>query len=263
MSDARSARSKSVYVALRAKTAPGRACRSRPGRATNHAPPRPTRSERRRRLPRRQDARRARPGCIGGILLYLPSGRLRAFAVFASARAHACSSSSETIALHEALRHRRSAAPRRPRAAWLATRMTALGTAITESVVHHYGRSALLSRLSDPFWFQALGAVMGMDWHSSGITTSVMGALEARAESARARARPLRLRRPRHATRATRPTSCARSPSAYGLDGDALVRTSRLTARVDNNAIADGFQIYLHALRPRRPTASGRSCSRA
>src|SRR5215210_202663 len=62
--------------------------------------------------------------------------------------------------------------------AWLATRMTALGTAITESIVHHYGTSAFLSRLSDPFWFQAFGTVMGMDWHSSGITTSVMGALK-------------------------------------------------------------------------------------
>src|SRR5437588_5647497 len=61
---------------------------------------------------------------------------------------------------------------------WLAERMTKLGTAITETIIHNYGRSAFLSRLSDPFWFQALGAVMGMDWHSSGITTSVMGALK-------------------------------------------------------------------------------------
>src|SRR5215210_6573453 len=61
---------------------------------------------------------------------------------------------------------------------WLATRMTTLGTAITEAVVHHYGASEFLTRLSDPFWFQALGSVMGMDWHSSGITTSVMGALK-------------------------------------------------------------------------------------
>ena len=61
---------------------------------------------------------------------------------------------------------------------WLATRMTTMGTAISESVLHHYGSSALLSRLSDPFWFQALGSVMGMDWHSSGITTSVLGALK-------------------------------------------------------------------------------------
>ena len=62
--------------------------------------------------------------------------------------------------------------------AWLADRMTKLGTAITESVLYHYGTAEFLSRLSDPFWFQALGCVMGMDWHSSGITTSVLGALK-------------------------------------------------------------------------------------
>jgi len=61
---------------------------------------------------------------------------------------------------------------------WLATRMTLLGTAIVEAVLDEYGRSEVLTRLSDPFWLQALGAVMGMDWHSSGITTSVMGALK-------------------------------------------------------------------------------------
>jgi uncharacterized protein len=61
---------------------------------------------------------------------------------------------------------------------WLADRMTKLGTAIAESIVYHSGPSELLSRLSDPFWFQALGSVMGMDWHSSGITTSVLGALK-------------------------------------------------------------------------------------
>src|SRR5215467_2825602 len=62
--------------------------------------------------------------------------------------------------------------------AWLAQRMTKLGTAITESILLHYGRAEFLSRLSDPFWFQAFGSVMGMDWHSSGITTSVMGAIK-------------------------------------------------------------------------------------
>src|SRR5579885_2660357 len=61
---------------------------------------------------------------------------------------------------------------------WLASRMQRLGTAIVESIVHHYGAAEFLARLSDPFWFQALGAVMGMDWHSSGITTSVLGALK-------------------------------------------------------------------------------------
>src|SRR4030095_6322802 len=61
---------------------------------------------------------------------------------------------------------------------WLADRMTRLGTAICESILHSYGAAELLTRISDPFWFQAFGSVLGMDWHSSGITTSVMGALE-------------------------------------------------------------------------------------
>ncbi len=56
--------------------------------------------------------------------------------------------------------------------------MTRMGTAIAESVLYHYGCSELLTRLSDPHWFQALGCVLGMDWHSSGITTSVLGALK-------------------------------------------------------------------------------------
>src|SRR5216117_585714 len=61
---------------------------------------------------------------------------------------------------------------------WLADRMTRLGAVISEAVVHHYGRDELLQRLAHPFWFQSFGAVMGMDWHSSGITTSVLGALK-------------------------------------------------------------------------------------
>src|SRR5919106_6896477 len=61
---------------------------------------------------------------------------------------------------------------------WLAQRMTRLGTVISQAIVHHYGRDELLRRLAHPFWFQSFGAVMGMDWHSSGITTSVIGALK-------------------------------------------------------------------------------------
>ena len=129
--------------------------------------------------------------------------------------------------------------------AWLAARMTALGTAISESIIHHHGRSALLSRLSDPFWFQALGAVMGMDWHSSGITTSVLGALK---RGLNPRAHELGVHvcggRGRHSRNT--PNELRTVAERRGLDGDALVRVSRLTARVDNNAIADGFQIYLH-----------------
>jgi len=129
--------------------------------------------------------------------------------------------------------------------AWLAERMTTLGGAIVETVVHHYGRSAFLARLSDPFWFQALGAVMGMDWHSSGITTSVMGALK-RALNPKAQELGLYIcgGRGRHSRNA--PAELRAVADRTGLDGDQLVRTSRLTARIDNNAIADGFQIYLH-----------------
>jgi hypothetical protein len=61
---------------------------------------------------------------------------------------------------------------------WLATRMSSLGAVITQAIVHHYGRDEFLQRLSHPFWFQSFGAVMGMDWHSSGITTSVIGTLK-------------------------------------------------------------------------------------
>ena len=129
---------------------------------------------------------------------------------------------------------------------WLATRMVALGSAITESVLHHYGRSALLSRLSDPFWFQALGTVMGMDWHSSGITTSVMGALK-KGLNPRAHELGIFICGGRGRQSRQTPLELRQVAERTGLDGDALVRTSRLTARIDNNAIADGFQIYLHS----------------
>ena len=128
---------------------------------------------------------------------------------------------------------------------WLATRMSLLGTAISESVVVHYGRSALLSRLSDPFWFQALGAVMGMDWHSSGITTSVLGALK-RGLNPRAHEPGLHFCGGRGRHSRNTPAELRSLAERYGFNADELVRTSRLTARVDNNAVADGFQIYLH-----------------
>ncbi len=129
---------------------------------------------------------------------------------------------------------------------WLAERMTKLGTAMTETIVHHYGTSAFLSRLSDPFWFQAFGAVMGMDWHSSGITTSVMGALK-RGLAERANDLGIYVCGGRGRFSRNTPNELRSLAERSGFDGDALVRTSRLTARIDNNAIADGFQIYLHS----------------
>src|SRR5690349_4540435 len=130
--------------------------------------------------------------------------------------------------------------------AWLAERMTALGTGIAEMVIQHYGTSELLTRLSDPFWFQALGSVMGMDWHSSGITTSVMGALK-RGLNPRASELGIYICGGRGEQSRRTPAELRRVADDLSLDGDGLVRTSRLTARIDNNAIADGFQIYLHS----------------
>jgi hypothetical protein len=129
---------------------------------------------------------------------------------------------------------------------WLADRMAALGGAVVEAVVWHYGRRELLCRLSDPFWFQALGCVMGMDWHSSGITTSVMGALK---RSVNERSRELGVYvcggRGRHSRRT--PQELLEVAASTGLDGEALVRSSRLSAKVDNTAVQDGFQLYLHS----------------
>jgi hypothetical protein len=129
---------------------------------------------------------------------------------------------------------------------WLAERMTMLGAAISESVLYHYGAPELLSRLSDPFWFQALGCVMGMDWHSSGITTSVMGALK---RGLNPRAHELGIYvcggRGKHSRKT--PDELRAVADRENLNGDELARTSRLTAKIDNNAIADGFQLYLHS----------------
>jgi hypothetical protein len=129
---------------------------------------------------------------------------------------------------------------------WLAERMTKLGTAITEAIIHNYGRSAFLSRLSDPFWFQAFGAVMGMDWHSSGITTSVMGALK-RGLSPRSDELGIYVCGGRGRFARNTPFELRGVAERRGFDSAALIRTSRLTARIDNNAVADGFQIYLHS----------------
>src|SRR5579871_992100 len=129
---------------------------------------------------------------------------------------------------------------------WLAARMTSLGTAIVEHIILNYGVSEVLTRLSDPFWFQALGCVMGMDWHSSGITTSVLGALK---RGLNPRSAELGLTvcggRGRHSTKT--PAELLALGDSTGLDGKYLARTSRLTARIDNNAVADGFQLYLHS----------------
>ncbi|MFZ6014174.1 MAG: DUF763 domain-containing protein [Bacteroidota bacterium] len=128
---------------------------------------------------------------------------------------------------------------------WLAERMTSLGGAIIEALILEYGRPEVLKRLSDPLWFQALGCVLGMDWHSSGITTSVMGALK-RAINPRSHALGLYICGGRGKHSRQTPQELLAIASKTGLNGVELVRSSKLAAKVDNTAIQDGFQLYLH-----------------
>src|SRR6266403_1154089 len=107
---------------------------------------------------------------------------------------------------------------------WLTDRMTRLGTAIAENVIYHHGTSELLSRLADPFWFQALGCVMGMDWHSSGITTSVLGALK-RGLNPRAHELGIYICGGRGTHSRKTPDELRIVAERRGLDGEALVRT--------------------------------------
>ncbi|NEI52488.1 DUF763 domain-containing protein [Rhizobium leguminosarum] len=128
---------------------------------------------------------------------------------------------------------------------WLGDRMTRLGTLITEAIVHHYGRDEFLRRLAHPFWFQSFGAVMGMDWHSSGITTSVLGALK-RGLKPRAGELGLHVCGGRGAHSRKTPQELVSIGERVGLDGEGLATTSRLIAKVDSAALQDGFDLYLH-----------------
>ena len=128
---------------------------------------------------------------------------------------------------------------------WLADRMMVLGTLITESLVENFGPDEVLVRLSDPLWFQSFGAVMGMDWHSSGITTSVMYALK-RGLNPRAKELGIYVCGGRGKYSRMTPDELLDISGKEGLNGDELVRNSRLVAKVDNNAVQDGFQLYQH-----------------
>lgn len=129
--------------------------------------------------------------------------------------------------------------------AWLSDRMTRLGVVLCEAIIHHYGRDELLRRLAHPFWFQSFGSVMGMDWHSSGITTSVLGALK---RGLAPRSKELGLYvcggRGRH-SRET-PGELLTVGDRIGVDGAALGTASRLVAKVDSAAVQDGYDLYLH-----------------
>lgn len=129
--------------------------------------------------------------------------------------------------------------------AWLSTRMASLGRVITQAVILHYGRDEYLRRIAHPGWFQAFGAVMGMDWHSSGITTSVLGALK-RGLKPVERELGLHVCGGRGNESRKTPAELLSLSDRLGLDGDGLVRSSRLVAKVDSAAIQDGYGIYLH-----------------
>src|SRR5579871_5038544 len=128
---------------------------------------------------------------------------------------------------------------------WLSDRMTRLGTVITEAIVHHYGREEFLRRLAHPYWFQSFGAVMGMDWHSSGITTAVIGALK-RGLTPRAKELGLHVCGGRGSHSRQTPHELVAIGERTGFDGAALARASRLVAKVDSAAVQDGFDLYLH-----------------
>jgi uncharacterized protein len=128
---------------------------------------------------------------------------------------------------------------------WLAGRMAALGRVIVEAIVLHYDRRELLHRLADPFWFQSFGAVMGMDWHSSGITTSVIGALKRGLAPVQAELGVFVCGgRGAHARRT--PAELCSMGERTGVNVTSLISTSRLVAKIDSAAVQDGYDLYLH-----------------
>lgn len=128
---------------------------------------------------------------------------------------------------------------------WLGERMTRLGAVISEAIVHEYGRDELLRRLAHPFWFQSFGAVMGMDWHSSGITTSVLGALK-RGLTPLAGELGIHVCGGRGKHSRQTPHELVAIGDRVGFDGAQLAQASRLVAKVDSAALQDGFDLYLH-----------------
>src|SRR3954451_10978593 len=129
---------------------------------------------------------------------------------------------------------------------WLAKRMSLLGGAIVETILADYGKGEFLRRLSDPCWFQALGCVMGMDWHSSGITTSVLGALK-KAINPHAKELGIYICGGKGKHSRQTPAELFLIGERTGLNSDYLIWCSKLSAKVDNTAVQDGFQLYLHS----------------
>lgn len=128
---------------------------------------------------------------------------------------------------------------------WLFERMVKLSAEIASWIVIEHGSAELFRRLSDPVWFQAFGAVIGMDWHSSGVTTIVCGALKQGLQQRQAELGIVIAGGKGRASRQT-PMELTAAGDRLGLDPAPFVQASRLAAKVDNNALQDGYQIYHH-----------------
>ena len=126
---------------------------------------------------------------------------------------------------------------------WFTERMGLMGNAIVESVVDNYGKSEVLTRMSDPNWFQALGAVMGMQWNSSGVTAAVLGSLKPQINP-KANDLGLYILGGKGKYGWSVPNQVRRISDKHNLNGDDLAKSSQLTSRVDNNAVQDGYNLY-------------------
>jgi uncharacterized protein len=129
--------------------------------------------------------------------------------------------------------------------AWLFRRMVEMAGAIGVLIVREEGPAELLRRLSDPFWFQAFGCVLGFDWHSSGVTTTVCGALKEAAKKYRSDLN-IHVCGGKGGTSRKTPDDIRRACDQTGDAAETLVKTSKLVAKVDSAAIQDGYQLYHH-----------------
>lgn len=129
---------------------------------------------------------------------------------------------------------------------WLFDRMKKLAPEIAEAIVLAHGRNAFLARLSDPYWFQAFGCVLGFDWHSSGVTTTVCGALK-EGLAPRARELGIYVAGGKGKTSRRTPFELMEFGLQLGMDGHRLAYNSRMAAKVDSAAVQDGFGIYHHS----------------
>lgn len=128
---------------------------------------------------------------------------------------------------------------------WLFDRMTKLSLPIVESIIMEYGKQSFLQKLSDPFWFQSFGSVIGMDWNSSGVTTAVMSALK-KALNPHAKDLGIYVCGGKGKDSLQTPSELLWVGDQTGINGQELAKCSRLTAKVDSTAVQDGFQVYMH-----------------